>query len=71
MFSLEFRKINSIFSQKMPGSLENVLDWCSFFYNSEGCIYHHMNSETLFQIFKNTICMLKLLLLNDTMATIS
>ena len=32
----------------MPGSLENVLNWCSSFYNSEGC----MNSEILFQIFR-------------------
>ena len=36
----------------MPGSLENVLNWCSSFYNSEACIYHHINSETLFQIFR-------------------
>ena len=36
----------------MTESLENVLNWCSSFYNSEGCIYHLMNSETLFQIFR-------------------
>ena len=29
----------------MPGSLENVLNWCLPFYNSEDC----MNSEILFQ----------------------
>ena len=32
----------------MPGSLENVLNWCLSFYNSEGC----MNSEILFQDFR-------------------
>ena len=32
----------------MAGSLENVLNWCSSFYNSEGC----MNSEILLQIFR-------------------
>ena len=32
----------------MPGSLENVLNCCSSFYNSEGC----MNNEMLFQIFR-------------------
>ena len=32
----------------MPGSLKNVLNWCSSFYSSEGC----MNSEILFQIFR-------------------
>ena len=36
----------------MPGSLENVLNWCSLFYNSKGCIYDHTNSEILFQIFR-------------------
>ena len=55
----------------MPGSLENVLNWCSLFYNSEGCIYDHTNSEILFQIFKNTICMFKFLLHNETMSTIA
>ena len=32
----------------MPGSLENVLNCCLSFYNSEGC----MNSEILFRDFR-------------------
>ena len=36
----------------MPESLENVLNWCSSFDNSEGCIFRHMISKILFQIFR-------------------
>ena len=36
----------------MSGLLENVLNWCSSYYYSEGCTCLHMNSEILFQIFR-------------------
>ena len=29
-----------------------MLNWCSSFYNVQGCIYLHMISEIVFQIFK-------------------
>ena len=38
--------------KKLPGSLENVLNWRFSFYSSKGCIYHHMISEILFQIVR-------------------
>ena len=57
--------------KKMSGSFENALNLCSSYYKSKGCTYLHMIREILFQIFKNTICMLKSLLLNDELSTIA
>ena len=71
MFSDTYRKINGIFSRKMSGSFQNALNSCSSYYNSKGCIYLHMIREILFQIFKNTICMLNFLLLKEELPTIA
>ena len=56
---ISIRKVIAYSVKKMLGSFENALNCRPSFCSSKGCIYLHMISEILFQIFKNAICMLK------------